>query len=428
MECKKQNGGMELLCARPSPESKTQGQDKQHGFNGDISAQRFIRHPSLMKRMAASIICIIMLVSTPAGLVELAISTFENTAIAGIIVSLESQAHGDISFNSSDFLAYITAKRLKSGLPGKPEGNNIDIAKPLKPEIDNSEDGGLIDIPINQGPFKSVVSRLDADKLGLIEPAALTINPASASGYDFYRGVYILNNTNFNLDISSLLASKINFGIKTTAPTVLILHTHTSEAYTPTILDTYQTTENDRSDDKKHNVVRVGDEIKKVLESYGIGVIHITKTFDTPYSGAYGRSLETVEQYISLYPSIKVVLDIHRDALNDAYSPKYKLVTEINGKKAAQIMLVIGTDQSGDNHPQWRENLKLAVQIQREMATRYKLLARPIKLTKSGYNQFVSQGAMIVEVGANGNSLEEAIYGGKLFAASLSSVLSSNFD
>ena len=122
------------------------------------------------------------------------------------------------------------------------------------------------------------------------------------------------------------------------------------------------------------------------------------------------------------------MLDIHRDALNDAYSPKYKLITEIDGKNAAQIMLVVGTDQSGDNPPQCRENLKIAVRVQKEMVSRYKLLARPIKLTKSSYNQFISRGAMIVEVGANGNSLEEAIYGGRLFAACLSSVLSSNFE
>ena len=422
MEREMPNGGMELLCAGPNPEPGTHTQDKQQSFETEIAAR-----PLLTKRIMVSVICIFMLVSTPSGIGELAKSTFENAAVAGTIVFLESEAHGDTSLISSDFFAYLTAKRLKSELPSGNGSRYVDTGKLQKLES-NGTGGGLIDIPINQGLFKAVVSRLDADKPGFVEPAALTIKPASTGGYDFYDGVFILNNTKFKLDIASLLSSKIDIGKNTAAPTVLILHTHTSEAYTPTPLDTYETTANDRCEDINYNVVRVGDEIKKVLEAYGIGVLHITQTFDTPYSGAYSRSLEAAERYIDMYPSIQVVLDIHRDALNDAYSPKYKLITEIDGKNAAQIMLVVGTDQSGDNHPQWRENLKLAVRVQKEMVSRYKLLARPIKLTKSSYNQFISRGAMIVEVGANGNSLEEAIYGGRLFAACLSSVLSSNFE
>ena len=109
--------------------------------------------------------------------------------------------------------------------------------------------------------------------------------------------------------------------------------------------------------------------------------------------------------------------------MNQPDSQKYKLVADVDGQTSAQVMIVIGTDAAAGDHPKWRENFKLALRVQEQMGERYPTLARPIKLTRSSYNQFSAKGAMIVEVGANGNSLGEAILAGGLFAESLAEVL-----
>ena len=114
---------------------------------------------------------------------------------------------------------------------------------------------------------------------------------------------------------------------------------------------------------------------------------------------------------------------MHRDALNQQQAQKYKLVADLGTQKTAQVMMVIGTDTAAGDHPHWRENLKLALRVQKNMADQWPTLARPIKLTRSSYNQFSAIGAMIVEVGANGNSLAEAVQGGHLYAEALAAAL-----
>lgn len=179
-----------------------------------------------------------------------------------------------------------------------------------------------------------------------------------------------------------------------------------------------------RTTDQACNVVRVGEELKGVLEEAGLTVLHDTTLHDYPeYSGAYGRSLKTVEDYLEQYPSLVYVLDLHRDAIYDGDGNPYKVVSGVNGMNAAQMSFVIGTDGGGLEHPGWRENLKLAAAVQQALTEDFPTLMRPITVRNSRYNQHVTPGALLVEVGAAGNSLDEALLSARLLGSTLAEVI-----
>ena len=122
-----------------------------------------------------------------------------------------------------------------------------------------------------------------------------------------------------------------------------------------------------------------------------------------------------MERYLAEYPDIAVVIDLHRDALGDG-EVTYKTVAETPGEASSQLMLLVGTGDSGLYHPNWEQNLRLAVYLQRAVNEKYPTLARPISLVNERYNQHLSTGSLILEVGSNGNSLREAITAVRLFA------------
>ena len=250
-----------------------------------------------------------------------------------------------------------------------------------------------------------------------------TLLPTSGEGYDGAQGVYIENRPGLDLDVAALAQAQLTLDLPEEGPQVLIVHTHGSEAYTPDGADTYVATGECRTTDTEKSVVRVGDEIAKVLTEMGLTVVHDTGLYDYPeYNGAYDRSLAAVEDWLAQYPTIQVVLDVHRDALIGADGTVYKPITTINGEACAQVMLVMGSNALYD-HPGWLENLALAVQVQKEMNTLWPTLARPIGLRENRYNQQTAPGAMLVEVGSHGNTLQEALAAARMFARALGAVL-----
>ena len=250
-----------------------------------------------------------------------------------------------------------------------------------------------------------------------------TLLPTSGEGYDSAQGVYIENRPGLDLDVAALAQAQLTLTLPEEGPQVLIVHTHGSEAYTPDGTDTYVATGECRTTDTSKSVVRVGDEIAKVLTEMGLTVVHDTALYDYPeYNGAYDRSLAAVENWLAQYPTIQVVLDVHRDALIGSDGTVYKPITTINGEKCAQVMLVMGSNALYD-HPGWLENLALAVQVQKEMNTLWPTLARPIGLRENRYNQQTAPGAMLVEVGSHGNTLQEALSAARMFARALGAVL-----
>lgn len=249
--------------------------------------------------------------------------------------------------------------------------------------------------------------------------------PASSANLAYNR-VYIKNTTSKTVQIKNLLAAPGILKIdKAAGPVVLIVHTHTGESYMSEPRDYY--TENDaaRTTDDSKNVVAVGEALKKTLEQGGIGVVHATEKHDYPeYNGSYNRAAKTIQKYLKQYPSIKIVIDLHRDSISDGNKNKTALVTEINGKQAAQVMLVCGCqDGEVSGFENWEQNLKLAVKLEQTMEVLYPTLTRPILLTARKYNLNLTPGSLLMEFGTEANTLAQAKYSAELVGKSLISVI-----
>lgn len=250
-----------------------------------------------------------------------------------------------------------------------------------------------------------------------------TLAGSDTPAYLSTEGVYVRNYTQYEVDLNTLVAPSVTLS-DTDEPQILILHTHTTEAYTMDGTDIYAPTGEARTIDTYYNVVRVGEEIAKVLRRAGFGVIHDTELYDYPnYNGAYQRSAQSAREWLEKYPSISVILDVHRDALASADGTVYKTAAEINGEKTAQCMLVVGTDDSLGSPGGWQENLAFAVQIESRLNEDWPTLARPIALRPTRFNQELSPASMLVEVGSHGNTLQESLAAGRYFASSLAKLL-----
>ncbi|MCF2596268.1 stage II sporulation protein P [Pseudoflavonifractor phocaeensis] len=255
---------------------------------------------------------------------------------------------------------------------------------------------------------------------GVVE---MTARGKAEGKYLYSQGVYLYNRTDFDLDASVLAQGTVDVALGE-GPQILIVHTHGSESYAQTDGDAYEESDPYRTTDCTHNVVKVGEEMATVFRAHGFQVIHDTTLFDYPaYNGAYDRSKAAVEQWLAQYPTIKIVLDVHRDALVGSGGEVYKLVSEEAGKKVAQVMLVVGTSGSGAEHPRWKDNLAFAVKLQQGLTRGYDSLARPIVLRNSRYNQQLSPGSLLVEVGGHGNTLTEAVDGARLWADNVARTL-----
>lgn len=237
--------------------------------------------------------------------------------------------------------------------------------------------------------------------------------------------VKISNSTNHTIESSDFAAQPPAFLREDFS--VLILHTHTTESYTPSEKYAYTPSDTDRTLDKKFNMVRVGDEIERILTENKIKVYHDTTINDYPsYNGSYNRSSANASAYIKNDPSIKIVLDVHRDAIEDQNGEKVKYVSSVNGENAASVMLVVGSNISGLQHDNWEENMRFAVQLQSHITSMYPTLCRPINFRSQRFNQQLAPGAIIVEVGTNGNTLDEALLGARYFAQALSDFITKN--
>ena len=251
----------------------------------------------------------------------------------------------------------------------------------------------------------------------------MTARGKEGSQYIRQGDLYLYNRTGKELDASVFSAGTVDVPLGE-GPQILIVHTHGSEAYSQTDGDRYEESDPYRTTDCTHNVVRVGEEMATVFRAHGFQVVHDTTLYDYPaYNGAYERSLAGVEEWLKQYPTIKVVLDVHRDALVGSNNEIYKLVTTEAGQKVAQVMMVIGSDENSGAHPRWQDNLAFAVQLQKSLLQGYTSLARPIVLRSSSYNQQVSPGSILVEVGGHGNTLTEAINGARMWADNVARTL-----
>lgn len=248
-------------------------------------------------------------------------------------------------------------------------------------------------------------------------------SPLSFSQSDL-RGINIVGNCTYSVDQWALLQQPLSVHFSGSGPKVLIVHTHASEAYTPSGGSEYDASGEYRTSDSSCNVIRVGEEIAAVLEENGISVLHDTTLNDADgYSDAYDRMGERIADYLSRYPSIQMVLDVHRDAFSNADGTPAGTVCTVSGEESAQLMLVMGTDQGGLYHPDWQENLSCALKLQALLQRTYPGLCRDLALRCSRYNQELTPCSMLVEVGATGNTLPQALTAARAFAEAVSALI-----
>ena len=220
--------------------------------------------------------------------------------------------------------------------------------------------------------------------------------------------VKVNSSCGYEADLPVLLQNPLSWDLTGTGPTVLILHTHGSESYQPD--GTYTESSRYRTQDMEHNMISVGDRLVQILEQNGVGVVHDRKAHDIPsYSSAYACSRESVQKYLEQYPTIRLVLDLHRDSVEDANGSQLRFTTEVEGQSVAQLMLVVGTDAGGLTHPDWPENMSLAVKLHAQLEKNAPGICRAISFRSQRYNQDLSTGALIVEVGSAGNTRQEAL-------------------
>lgn len=224
----------------------------------------------------------------------------------------------------------------------------------------------------------------------------------------------INNKTSKSMSITDLLSRVPDVDLSGDGPQILIVHTHTSESYNETGQGWY-TTQSTRTTDPTRNMVRMGEILEETLTEAGYGVIHCQVIHDDEYTESYPTCRKSVEECLKKFPSISMIIDLHRDSLLDDGGTKYRPVTEINGVPTAQVMLLMGTGKSTAPQPHWEKNLCLAAWIQREGCERYPGFLRPILVQALQYNQDISNGAILVELGACGNSPAEAEAAARLF-------------
>lgn len=238
--------------------------------------------------------------------------------------------------------------------------------------------------------------------------------------------VLIKNTTGRTFDIAETLKAESPLKpINKDQISVLIFHTHTTETYQILDKTDYLKAFSPRTEDENRNMIRVGREIASQLEQAGIGVIHDTQIYDRQYSGAYDRSGKAIDEYLKKYPSIQVVLDVHRDAIQTSSTTKVKPVTTIGGKKAAQIMIITGCEGNGvTDFPDWEYNLRFALRLQKTAEDMYPTLMRPLFFCNRKYNMYKTKCSILLEMGSDGNTLDEAAYSGRLIGNVLAEMLS----
>ena len=221
---------------------------------------------------------------------------------------------------------------------------------------------------------------------------AVTVNLSALSGkYKTYNGTSVINNTDYS--ITDLLnASYTKPELDTESPYILIYHTHTSEEYYG-----------------GGTVVDVGNAMAEEFERLGYKTVHLTEVYDKEqFSGSYSRSVKGAQAMLEKYPTVKLVFDIHRDAITTDSGVTYQPLTVIDGENCAQVMFVCGTDEKGLTHPNWRENFKFALDVSRTIGKNYSALSRPVNLRGDRFNTHLTDYSFLIEVGSSANTVDEA--------------------
>ena len=239
------------------------------------------------------------------------------------------------------------------------------------------------------------------------EPSQPPAKPLQLTAADWER-VELQNGTPYPVDKTQLTQEPLQWNLRSDQPTVLILHTHATESYTQT--EVYEESSAYRTLDNGYNMVSVGKELVRCLEAEGISAVHDETAYDYPsYSGAYNRARDAVKAHLEENPSICLVLDLHRDAMEGTDGRQLGYTQQTREGVAAKLMIVCGSDAGGLNYPNWQENLALGLRFQGVLERNCPGICRPLSLRTGRYNQDLMANMLLVEVGAAGNTRQEAL-------------------
>ena len=257
----------------------------------------------------------------------------------------------------------------------------------------------------------------------VVEQPPQPVFTPSPSDYQGTGTVYFKNETDYAIDMTSLLQKDSPVALGEEGVQVLIMHTHGTEAYTQSPGHAYVASGEYRTTDSSANMLRVGQEICDILNDRGVSAVHSRTLNDYPaYNGSYNRALKDIQAHIQQYPTIQLVIDVHRDAIATG-NTYYKTAAEVDGQQTAQLMFVTGTDAGGLTHDHWQDNLAFQAQLHDRLNSAYPGIMRPMSIRASRFNQHIRKGSMLVEVGACGNTLEEALAAAQIFANTLADTL-----
>lgn len=363
-------------------------------------------------------VCTLCLVSFVIG------CSVSDRALCRVLIAITTAASGRVSTDGADSLlpggdGGTVYQRYKTAPPAHEDSVSYLGLPPNQENPENADENSLTPPKTASGETEIAA---DADINGKIGADGAVLYPVFARDISASDLHSLSNETRYSPNTYALLqstpAALQNLTIDPEKPLVLIVHTHGTECYNACDREGfYDAALPVRSEDTAQNVVGIGSEVAQILNDFGIPTLHSEKMCDKDsFIRAYSTSAAEVKTYLENYPSIRFVIDLHRDSIAAADASKTKPVFSLAGESTAQLMLVVGTDAAGANHPSWENNLSLALRLQSEMAADYPTLFRRINLRSASFNQQLSDGYLLLECGSCANSREEAARAARIFA------------
>lgn len=267
--------------------------------------------------------------------------------------------------------------------------------------------------------------------------SSLQVGELALLPYDLTYGsepgeVTISNATTYTPDIEAALTDEYPITsdlseYSSEKPLILIVHTHGTESYSPNGARSVTQDFLHRSSNTESNVVAVGKVMADMLNEAGIPTVHCEIMHDLEsYTRSYNLAADTIQKYLAQYPSIQYVFDVHRDAIIRENGDLIRPITVINGEVTAQVMLLVGTNEKGADHPDWETNFTVAAQLQKRLVTNHERFARPINIRGASFNEQFTKGSLLIEIGSAANSLDEAKNAAKYLTYSIIDMIKDN--